>query len=621
MAKKKKKNRRSPFPEDHEKRMPPPPEESILADDPSPGIFGFFRNIGVRETIESLIIAIVLALLFRAYEAEAFIIPTGSMAPSLNGQHIDLQCDQCGFQYHSGASDEADMPASAEYDVYRVGSTRCPICRYETLLQRDANSLRKPDHESNKGDRILVNKFVYDFSEPQRYDVIVFKNPNNGKQNYIKRLIGLPGENILIENGDIYVMESSGNGWTRTITRKPPRKLRHILQVVDDTNFIGEKLKTVEWPSRWQSFSDGSTWDIAESDGHPTFAPTGEGESWLRYRHFQPFNSEWPTIENGVLPQRFRNSLPLGQLIGDQYSYNDSVAKGELRNVDNRVPRNRGLHWVGDIGLECWVDVESSKGEIIFDVVEGGAHFLCSIDIATGKATLTADDSSVDTKVTFKDADGQAVKLPTANTNLVGAGSYHVEYVNADDKIHLWINNRYIEFDAATFERKGIPIPTYSTSDAGDAEPLGVGTKGSTIKITRLKVVRDIYYTSAKGYVSRPSSNPFLSNESGMDPNKILQLKRRPDLWSTPVAAQIFRLKKGQTEPMFELLDSEDNAKDQFLPMGDNSPRSSDGRVWRGPKFVERDLLIGRALFVYWPHTLNRPIPFFPNFGEMGFIR
>jgi signal peptidase I len=59
----------------------------------------------------------------------------------------------------------------------------------------------------------------------------------------------------------------------------------------------------------------------------------------------------------------------------------------------------------------------------------------------------------------------------------------------------------------------------------------------------------------------------------------------------------------------------------QFLPMGDNSPASLDGRVWEGPHFVGEENMIGRAMFIYWPHSLNKPIKYFPNFGKMGFIR
>ena len=58
----------------------------------------------VRETIESIVIAFVLAFLFRTFEAEAFVIPTGSMAPTLQGRHKDVECVKCGYRYRASAS-------------------------------------------------------------------------------------------------------------------------------------------------------------------------------------------------------------------------------------------------------------------------------------------------------------------------------------------------------------------------------------------------------------------------------------------------------------------------------------------------------------------------------------
>ena len=52
----------------------------------------------IRETIESVVIAFVLAFLFRTFEAEAFVIPTGSMAPTLMGRHKDYDCPKCGYR-------------------------------------------------------------------------------------------------------------------------------------------------------------------------------------------------------------------------------------------------------------------------------------------------------------------------------------------------------------------------------------------------------------------------------------------------------------------------------------------------------------------------------------------
>ncbi len=591
----------------------PEPSETYVSDQPVGGVFGFFRDFGVRETIESILIAIVLALMFRAYEAEAFIIPTGSMAPSLQGRHMDLECDNCHFRYHSGASRED--PTTGNPGV--VESTYCPICLYKTKIKNS-----QLDHRSNNGDRILVNKFIYDFSEPERYDVIVFKNPNNGKQNYIKRLIGLPGDNILIENGDIYLMEDMGDGtFGKRISRKPSHKLRHVLQVVDDTHFIGDTLRSAGWPQRWQSFDGIGDWTTQLADGNPMFeSGKTNGENWIRYRHYQPRKSEWPTINDGGLPGQYKDGrLPAGQLIGDKYGYNDQMYRDDYDsngNIKDGRVKNLGLHWVGDIGLDLDAEVLSNEGTILLDLVEGGAHFICEIDVATGRAQLRCDDSEVDTKVTFVDQYDKPLDQPSAQTNLKGAGKYHIEYVNADDRLHLWINNKLIEFSGANYSRTKIPVPTYSVNSPGDAEPAGVATNGAEVSISRLKVLRDIYYTSVKGRV-----NPELDNETNTLDTAIETFHKNPEKWSNTKAIAFFKKKKGSFKPMFRLEKKASPEQDQFLPMGDNSPRSLDGRVWDGDNYVERDMLIGRALLIYWPHTKNKPFKYFPNFGRMGFIK
>lgn len=55
------------------------------------------------------------------------------------------------------------------------------------------------------GDYLIVDEISYRFSEPRRGDVIVFKFPENPSQKYIKRIIGLPGETVEIENGKVFV--------------------------------------------------------------------------------------------------------------------------------------------------------------------------------------------------------------------------------------------------------------------------------------------------------------------------------------------------------------------------------------------------------------------------------
>lgn len=55
---------------------------------------------------------------------------------------------------------------------------------------------------------LVVNKLTYRFHEPQRGDVIVFRYPKDTTQYFIKRVIGLPGEKVKVENGKVYIYNS-----------------------------------------------------------------------------------------------------------------------------------------------------------------------------------------------------------------------------------------------------------------------------------------------------------------------------------------------------------------------------------------------------------------------------
>jgi signal peptidase I len=55
------------------------------------------------------------------------------------------------------------------------------------------------------GDHLFVNKFIYRFRKPRRTEIIVFKYPANPKQDYIKRIIGLPGENVEVKDRIVYI--------------------------------------------------------------------------------------------------------------------------------------------------------------------------------------------------------------------------------------------------------------------------------------------------------------------------------------------------------------------------------------------------------------------------------
>ncbi|MDY4971883.1 MAG: signal peptidase I [Lachnospiraceae bacterium] len=55
------------------------------------------------------------------------------------------------------------------------------------------------------GDTVLVNRIAYKIGKPHRFDVVLFQNDSSEEQVYMKRIIGLPGEKIQIQNGNVYV--------------------------------------------------------------------------------------------------------------------------------------------------------------------------------------------------------------------------------------------------------------------------------------------------------------------------------------------------------------------------------------------------------------------------------
>jgi signal peptidase I len=582
---------------------------------------------GWRETVESVAMAVILALLFRGFVAEAFVIPTGSMAPTLQGRHKDVKCPKCGMWYQVSGSEEQYEDRPTGKHVY---STTCPICRFTHTL----DPLHKPNEGSFSGDRIIVGKFCYDLAEPERWDVIVFKFPNNAVQNYIKRLIGLPGETVRVAGGNIYVRGAQDAA--EHIARKPPHKLDALLQLVDDTDHIPQELIEIGWPSRWQPWpasEEKAAWENLA--GGRAFVCQGDQpeEAWLRYRNLAPSHADWEAIDlNHQLPSDVGQRL--GRLITDFYAYNTQrYTRSDVKKSwplptsydpptqieqhpgpgDPPPAETLGQHWVDDLAVECLADVTGKQGELSLLLVRGGVKHVCRINLADGKATLSMTNPD-GTSQEFLGDDGKTAANPTAKTSVVGPGRYRLRLANCDHEMVLWVNGSVVNFDGpTTYKSADLIAPAYSAADPGDLAPAGIGSKGAAVKVSRLRVYRDKYYIAVDGGSENNDyiRSPRIPGETGSDAEQIQRIFADPTLWESTK----FFEPENRRWVDFKL------EQDQFLPMGDNSPQSSDGRFWIDHHYVERDLLIGKALLIYWPHTWNRPVPFTPNFSKMGPIR
>ncbi|MCD4698985.1 MAG: S26 family signal peptidase, partial [Phycisphaerae bacterium] len=99
------------------------------------------QSSSIRETIESVWIAVVLAFILRAFVLEAFVIPTGSMAPRLMGQHWQFDCRACGYHYAFGLPhDPKTPPANLSVPLSlggRLGAPLCPNCGYRNMFKKE----------------------------------------------------------------------------------------------------------------------------------------------------------------------------------------------------------------------------------------------------------------------------------------------------------------------------------------------------------------------------------------------------------------------------------------------------------------------------------------------------
>src|SRR5205814_3179558 len=99
---------------------PPPPRERQAPPEPKDNF---------REVVETVVFVVVLVLMLKSFVAEAFVIPTGSMAETLWGYQKLVECPKCHHEFPVNCSSEVDpQPPSERSPV--VGCT-CPNCRYD----------------------------------------------------------------------------------------------------------------------------------------------------------------------------------------------------------------------------------------------------------------------------------------------------------------------------------------------------------------------------------------------------------------------------------------------------------------------------------------------------------
>lgn len=106
----------------------------------------------------------------------------------------------------------------------------------------------------HEGDRIIASRLAYVKEDPQRYDVIIFKYPDDEKQIYVKRVIGLPGETVQVINGVVYVTKTDGETIqldNSFVTNCTPEGNFGPFEVPADSYFMMGDNRNSSWDSRF----------------------------------------------------------------------------------------------------------------------------------------------------------------------------------------------------------------------------------------------------------------------------------------------------------------------------------------------------------------------------------
>jgi signal peptidase I len=469
----------------------------------------------------------------------------------------------------------------------------------------------------DSGDRVLVTKCNEPVMGPNRYDVVVFKYPRgpvdkSTPKNYIKRLMGLPGEILAIFFGRVYhrLPEKEGDlfyddvkdanvnandlwqdqymhtneesakkafeGGKFTILRKPPGVMMALRRIVYDNDFQAKDL--VGKLDRW-SPPAGSAWKADKATGFASDGKAADKIDWLRYQHLLR-----PDEIDGVPNQPVAGVKKT--LILDTLDYNTGITEGES---DRRFFESMyaHAHWVGDLMLECNVEVVEPKGEFCLELSRGINRFQASFDLATGECTLY--------RLGGKDNKREAPPLAVKPTNLKAPGNYLVRFANIDARLTVWVDRELPFGDGKEYDPPEMRGPyDKDVTDAdikarrgptdNDFEPASIGSKGANVKIAHLRLWRDIYYRT-----SIPPHGSITDYDN-------LNMTR-----------------EGWSQGSQQLDDMRDRMRfvtmyvqpGHYLCLGDNSQASSDSRDWG---LVPRRLMLGRALAVYYPIERIGPI-------------
>ncbi|MBY0112482.1 MAG: S26 family signal peptidase [Phycisphaerales bacterium] len=523
----------------------------------------------------SLLIAFTIALIFRGIVLEPFQIPTGSMAPTLLGAHVRMYDKETGYTWPMSPSKFIDTGM-------QMATTDQPVT--EAREPNTNRLLPSFNTVSSSGDRIFVLKYMYPFGAPERWDVVVFRNPTSPQEYYIKRLVGLENEELALVDGDVFTRpfksdrnESPEECWQSKewrIARKPLRAQNAVWQLLFDSTYT--PLNPARDGRKWFSSPWLATTAGWKGQDTPVYTYEGSGATSLK----------WDTKNRPITDLNHYNDTPQLNYAGRQsrpvFPCSDVKVTFGYRPASN--PANGPAS--GPVGSTIRVNghefrarVEPDGGATV-SMRAVGEEAWVTLATAAAKTPLSADSV---TNIDFRHVD-QTVQL-LVNDKLVCEGRYD------------WTPAQRAEYStgkplAAVLSLMVLP-PPLSLPSMYTSPEVSIDLPGAC-ELHRVGLARDLFY--------QPVSHMIPPRAGG------------PARGTHPKSIQV-------------------QQANEFFMMGDNSPASLDGRLWADSDpwvqtlidpadgIVPRDLIVGKAFCVFFPAMAKQwgrvPVP---DLGQLRWI-
>jgi signal peptidase I len=477
-------------------------EPAIIGTPPTPPQAKPRANTGgVKDTIESILVAFILAFVFRAFVVEAFVIPTGSMATTLLGAHTRFQCPDCGYSFDvnfqpTGNAQETDDPPIPPTAGPITSPVFCPNCGFKMPQSQTE------DPPVFYGDRLLVLKYLYLLQKPQRWDVVVFKAPTQMTVNYIKRLIATPGESIMVLDGDIYIKQPGSDKFV--VQTKPQKAQDALWRLVYDNDFhpqlsLQEPSKAMsrapvgDWTQPW-TVVDGTGWTLNDPATHGrTFSFKGDAQSsTLRFN---------------------LNANPTAQNLNDYLTY------------DQQPHPSPPTINVSDVDLRLTYQRTAGDGPLELLLTKRGRSFVAQI--SPNQAAL------------FEERNGSRTAIGSPMALAPSEHPLRLEFSNADYQVTLRADDKVVAQTTPAEYAPDIPalIEEFHAYGKAPAPRIEITASHQQSKISHLSLWRDVYYYNRDQNVRRatPDDPVTLGKDEyfTMGDNSILSYDAR--CWPTGV--------------------------------------------------------------------------------------